>query len=102
MAMRSHTTAIPIRRSRRRSFVNNNAGDKPSRVPRRHKDERVIIMAPVGRDAVAIADLLQTRGFETQILQGLDEFSRQITESASALLRGSFGISTRFAYFGRS
>ncbi len=86
MAMRSHTTAIPIRRSRRRSFVNNNAGDKPSRVPRRHKDERVIIMAPVGRDAVAIADLLQTRGFETQILQGLDEFSRQITESASALL----------------
>jgi len=43
-------------------------------------------MAPVGRDAVAIADLLQTRGFETQILQGLDEFSRQITESASALL----------------
>src|SRR6266513_4095899 len=99
MAMRSHTTAIPIRRSRRHPFVNNNAGDKSSRVPRRHKDERVIIIAPVGQDAVAIADLLQTRGFETQILQGLDECSRQITESAGALLlteealesaRGSF------------
>ena len=97
--MRSHTTAIPIRRSRRHPFVNNNAGDKSSRVPRRHKDERVIIIAPVGQDPVAIADLLQTRGFETQILQGLDECSRQITESAGALLlteealesaRGSF------------
>src|SRR5882724_10004524 len=86
MAMRSHTTAIPIRRSRRRSFVNNNAGDKSSRVPRKHKGERVIIIAPVGNDAVAIAELLHTRGFETQICHGLNECCRQITDSPGALL----------------
>src|SRR5437660_9394420 len=84
--MRSHTTAIPIRGSRRHPFVNNNVGDKSSRVPRMHKDERVIIMAPVGQDAAAIADLLQTRGFETQIFRGLDECCRQITERAGVLL----------------
>ncbi len=86
MATRSHTTSIPIRRSRRRPFVNTNGGDKSSRVPRKHKGERVIIIAPVGNDAVAIAELLHTRGFETQICQGLNECCRQITDSASALL----------------
>ena len=86
MAMRSHTTSIPIRRSRRYPLVNNDARDKSSRVPRKHKDERVIIVAPVGQDAVAIADLLHTRGFETQICQGMDKCSRQIMDSAGALL----------------
>jgi signal transduction histidine kinase len=51
-----------------------------------HKDERVIIIAPVGQDAVAMADLLHAEGFETQICQKLDECSRQITERAGALL----------------
>ncbi len=53
---------------------------------RRHKDERVIIIAPVGQDAVAMAASLNAQGFETQICHGLDEYSRQITDSAGALL----------------
>src|SRR6267154_4366870 len=50
------------------------------------KKERVIIMAPVGQDATAIATLLDTQGFETQICNGSDEYSRQITDTAGALL----------------
>ena len=49
------------------------------------KKERVIIMAPVGQDAVAIASLLDAQGFETQICNGSDEYSRQITDRAGAL-----------------
>src|SRR6476646_1909207 len=86
MATRSHTTSAPIKRSRRRPFLNNDAGDKSLRVSQKHKGERVIIIAPVGHDAVAIAELLHTRGFETQICQELNECSRQITDSAGALL----------------
>jgi signal transduction histidine kinase len=51
-----------------------------------HKDECVIIRAPVGQDAVAMADLLHAEGLETKICQGLDECSRQITDGAGALL----------------
>lgn len=86
MATRLHTTSVPIKRSRRLPFVDNHGGGKSSGVPRKHKGERVIIIAPVGHDAVAIAELLHTRGFETQICQGLNECSRQITNSAGALL----------------
>jgi len=50
------------------------------------KKERVIIMAPVGQDAVAIASLLDAQGFESQICNGSDEYSRQITDTAGALL----------------
>ncbi len=50
------------------------------------KKERVIIMAPVGQDAVAIASLLDAQGFETQICNGSEEYSRQITDTAGALL----------------
>src|SRR5436309_11921188 len=53
---------------------------------RMHKDERVIIIAPVRQDAEAMATLLDAKGFETQICRGLDEYSRQITDSAGALL----------------
>jgi len=51
-----------------------------------HKDERVIIIAPVGQDAVAMAVALKSEGFETQICQRLNECSRQMAESAGALL----------------
>src|SRR6266850_4155335 len=50
------------------------------------KKERVIIMAPVGQDAVAIASLLDAQGFKSQICNGSDEYSRQITDTAGALL----------------
>ncbi len=51
-----------------------------------HEDERVIIIAPVGQDAEAMAGLLDAQGFETQICNGSDESSRQITDRAGALL----------------
>jgi len=51
-----------------------------------HKDERVIIIAPVGQDAEAMAGVLKSEGFETQICQRLDECSRQMAETAGALL----------------
>jgi signal transduction histidine kinase len=51
-----------------------------------HKDERVIIIAPLGQDAEAMAAVLDAKGFETQIWRGSDEYSGRITESAGALL----------------
>jgi FixJ family two-component response regulator len=51
-----------------------------------HKDERVIIIAPVGQDAEAMAAALKSEGFETQICQRLDECSRQMADSAGAVL----------------
>ncbi|HEY2625857.1 MAG TPA: ATP-binding protein [Candidatus Udaeobacter sp.] len=60
--------------------------DKHTRVSRRRKDERVIIIAPVGQDAEAMASLLDAEGFETQILHGWDENLRQFMNSAGALL----------------
>jgi signal transduction histidine kinase len=60
--------------------------DERARMSRIHKNERVIIIAPVGQDAAAMATLLDTQGFETQICNGLAEYSRQMTDSAGALL----------------
>lgn len=60
--------------------------DKPARISRMHKNERVIIIAPVGQDAAAMATLLDTQGFETQICNGSAEYSRQMMDSAGALL----------------
>src|SRR5436190_693024 len=61
--------------------------DERARVSRMHnKDERVIIIAPVGQDAEVMATLLNAEGFETQICHGLDEYPRQIRDSAGALL----------------
>jgi len=51
-----------------------------------HKNERVIIIAPVGQDAPAMAALLDAQGFETQICNGSAEYSREIIDSAGALL----------------
>jgi signal transduction histidine kinase len=66
--------------------MNDTTRDEHARISRMHKDERVIIIAPVGQDAEAMATLLDAKGFETQICRGLDEYSRQITGSAGALL----------------
>ena len=67
--------------------MNDATRDERTRVSRMHnKDERVIIIAPVGQDAEAMAALLNAEGFETQICHGLDEYSRQIRDSAGALL----------------
>ena len=67
--------------------MNDATHDERARMSRMHnKDERVIIIAPVGQDAEAMAALLDAEGFETQICNGSDEYSRQITDRAGALL----------------
>src|SRR5881227_877344 len=68
-------------------LMNDATHDEHARVSRMdNKDERVIIIAPVGQDAIAMATSLDAQGFETQICHGLDESSGQITDSARALL----------------
>ena len=69
------------------SLRNDATHDKRARLSRMHnKDERVIIVAPVGQDAETMAALLNAEGFETQICHGFDESSRQIRDSAGALV----------------
>jgi signal transduction histidine kinase len=68
------------------SLMNDTTRGKGPRMSRMHKDERVIIIAPVGQDAEATAALLDAKGFETQICHELDECTRQITNGAGALL----------------
>src|SRR5882724_1364468 len=70
----------------RRSVDNDATRDKHARMSRRHKGECVFIIAPVGQDAETMAASLNAQGFETQICHGLDEYSRQITDSTGALL----------------
>jgi signal transduction histidine kinase len=60
--------------------------DEHTRMLRRQKNERVIVIAPVGQDAAAMATLLDAQGFETQICHGLDGYSPQMIDSAGALL----------------
>ena len=60
-------------------------GDEP-RVSNRDEDECVLIMAPVGKDATAMAALLYADGFEVRICAGADECSRHIAAGTGALL----------------
>src|SRR5947208_4692537 len=69
-----------------RLLMNDITHDKRARISRIHKNERVIIIAPVGQDAAAMATLLDTHGFETQICNGSAEHFRQIAVCAGVLL----------------
>jgi signal transduction histidine kinase len=60
--------------------------DEHTRTSRMQKNERVMVIAPIGQDAAAMAALLDAQGFETQICHGLDGYSRQMIDSAGALL----------------
>jgi signal transduction histidine kinase len=60
--------------------------EKDQHVSARHEDERVLIMAPVGKDATAMAALLYADGFEVRICAGAGECSRQIAAGTGALL----------------
>jgi signal transduction histidine kinase len=60
--------------------------DEHTRMLRRQKNERIIVIAPVGQDAAAMATLLDAQGFETKICHGLDGYSSQMIDSAGALL----------------
>ena len=52
----------------------------------RDEDECVLIMAPLGKDATAMAALLYADGFDVRICAGADECSRQIAAGSGALL----------------
>jgi signal transduction histidine kinase len=52
----------------------------------RDGDECVLIMAPLGKDATAMAALLYADGFDVRICAGADECSRQIAAGTGALL----------------
>src|SRR5436190_8086965 len=67
-------------------LTNDTTHDALARVSRMQKNERVIIIAPVGQDAAAMAALLDTQGFETQICNGSVECSREVIDRAGALL----------------
>jgi signal transduction histidine kinase len=67
-------------------LMNDATQDERARVSRMQKDERVIIIAPVGQDAAAMAALLDAQGFETQICNGSVEYSREVIDRAGALL----------------
>lgn len=62
------------------------AQEEDQHVSERNEDERVLIMAPVGKDATAMAALLYADGFEVRICAGADECSRQIAAGTGALL----------------
>lgn len=49
-------------------------------------EERVLIMAPVGQDAAAMAQLITAAGVPAQICSGPEECGRQITSGAGALV----------------
>jgi signal transduction histidine kinase len=55
-------------------------------LPSQIHPERVLIVAPVGQDAAAMAALLETERFQTHICAGLSECAAQIAHGASALL----------------
>lgn len=52
----------------------------------RQFDERVLILAPVGRDGPAMADLLTGRGFTAEVCGSSAELGIRMTEGAGALL----------------
>ena len=69
-----------------RPSLDDTTGDEHTRTPRMQKNERVLVIAPIGQDAAAMATLLDAQGFEAQICHGLDGYSRQMIDSAGALL----------------
>ena len=67
-------------------LANAAAQEEDQRVSERDEDERVLIMAPLGNDATAMAALLYADGFDVRICAGADECSRQIAAGTGALL----------------
>jgi len=67
-------------------FANAAAEGDEQRVSNRDEDECVLIMAPLGKDATAMAALLYADGFEVRICIDAGECSRQIAAGTGALL----------------
>jgi signal transduction histidine kinase len=69
-----------------RRSMDDTTREEQTRMLRMQKNERVIVIAPVGQDAVAMAASLNAQGFETQICEGLHGYSLETIDSAGALL----------------
>src|SRR4051794_16610480 len=67
-------------------FPEDPASEAGERRPQTHKEERVIIIAPLGQDGPAMANLLYAEGFESQVCLGMDECGREIRSGAGSLL----------------
>jgi len=67
-------------------LANAAAHGEEQHVSDRDEDECVLIMAPLGKDATAMAALLYADGFDVRICAGADECSRQIAAGSGALL----------------
>jgi len=67
-------------------LANATAQEENQHVSERDEDECVLIMAPLGKDATAMATLLYADGFEVRICADADECSRQIAAGTGALL----------------
>ena len=77
----------PARRQEEECLLREDAvREEDRRMLQMHTDNCVIIIAPVGQDATAMAALLEAEGFEIGICQDLKEGSRQIGIGAGALL----------------
>src|SRR5207302_9313475 len=74
------------RATRDRPSMDDTTRDEHPRTPQMPKNDRVLVIAPIGQDAAAMATLLDGQGFETQICHALDGYSRQMIDSAGALL----------------
>src|SRR5687768_6389552 len=55
-------------------------------MPPNNSDERVLIIAPIGQDAAAMAAFLEGEGFQAEACNGAAECAEQISEGAGALL----------------
>ena len=47
---------------------------------------RILIVAPVGRDAAAIAELLESHGHCTRVCSGLHDAGAEVEQGAGAML----------------
>src|SRR6266513_6403884 len=66
--------------------ANATAQEENQHVSERDEDECVLIMAPLGKDATAMAALLYADGFQVRICVDTDECSQQIAAGTGALL----------------
>ena len=79
------TRTKQIKRQTRR--IGRNGKSYPEhRITSANQDQRVIIIAPVGQDAPAMAALLSNEGFETHVCETAQECARQISVGAGLLL----------------
>ncbi len=72
--------------SERHRFAADAGEAENQRMAHGHKDERVIIIAPVGQDASAMSDLLYAEGFETHVCYIAEECSREIIAGVGVFL----------------